>query len=95
MVVRVRLPPVPVMVTVAGPSAAVLEAVKVRTLLVPDAEAGLKLAVTPVGNPLAPRATLLVKPPVRVTVIELVPLAPRLIVRLDGFAEREKSGVAG
>ena len=95
VVVRVRLPSVPVTVTVAGPSVAVVEAARVSTLLVPVVEVGLKLAVTPVGNPLALNATLLVKPPVRVTVIVLVPLAPRLIVRLEGLGEREKSGVAG
>jgi hypothetical protein len=36
----------------------------------------LKLAVTPVGIPLALRATPAVNPPVRVIVIVLVPLAP-------------------
>src|SRR5215831_10759955 len=81
-VVCVRPPPVPVTVTVAAPRVAVPEAVKVSTLLVPVAEAGLKLAVTPLGNPLALKATLPVKPPVRVIVIVLVPLAPRLTVRL-------------
>jgi hypothetical protein len=93
--VRDRPPPVPVTVTVAAPRVAALDAANVNTLLVPVVEVGLKLAVTPLGNPLALNATLLVNPPVRVTVIVLVPLAPRLTVRLVGLAERVKSGVCG
>src|SRR5262249_18102134 len=54
-----------------------------------------KLAVTPVGNPLALNVTSPVKPPLRVIVIALVPLAPRLTVRLAGLPESAKSGVAG
>jgi hypothetical protein len=73
----------------------VVEAVNVKTLLVPVADAGLKLAVTPAGNPLALKATALAKPPLRVMVIVLVPLAPRLTVRLVGAADSEKSGVCG
>ena len=81
----------------AAPKVAVLEAVKVRTLLFPVVVvvAGLKLAVTPVGNPLAVNATVLAKPFKRVIVIVLVPLALRATVKLAGLAEREKSGVAG
>src|SRR5262245_30992762 len=95
VVVRVRPPPVPVTVTAAAPRQAAPEAVNVNTLLVPVAEAGLKLALTPLGNPLAPKATLLVKPPVRAIVIVLAPLAPRLTVRLEGLGASEKSGVCG
>jgi hypothetical protein len=69
------------------------EAANVNTLLVPDVEGGLKLAVTPLGSPLALKATLLAKPPVGVMVIVLVPLAPRLTVRLVGLGASEKSGV--
>src|SRR5215475_10615759 len=94
-VVLVRPPPVPVTVTVAGPRVAALEAVKVITLLVPVTGFEPKLALTPLGNPLALKVTSPVKPPVRVTVIVLVPLAPRLIVRLVGLGESEKSGVCG
>src|SRR5262245_19477143 len=94
-VVRVRPPPVPVTVTVAAPRVAVPEAVNVNTLLVPVAEAGLKLAVTPPGNPLALKATLPVKPPARVIVIVLVPLAPRLTVRLVGLADSEIGSASG
>jgi hypothetical protein len=95
VVVRARLPLVPVTVTVAAPSVAVLEAAKVSVALFPVVDVGLKLAVTPLGNPLAPKATLPVKPPVRVIVIVLAPLAPRLTVRLVGLDASEKSGVCG
>jgi hypothetical protein len=91
--VRVRLPPVPVIVTVAGPSVAVLDAASVRTRLSPVV--GAMLADTPVGDPLTLRSTAPVKPPLRVIVTVLVPLAPRLIVRLAGEAESAKSGAAG
>jgi hypothetical protein len=67
---------VPVTVTVAGPVAAALDAVSVSALLFPVVEAGLKLAVTPLGKPPAASATLPVKPPLRVIVIALAPLAP-------------------
>src|SRR5262245_46105934 len=76
VVVRVSPPPVPVMVTFAAPRVAALDAASVNALLFPVAEAGLKLAVTPLGKPLALSATLLVKPPARVIVIVLAPLAP-------------------
>src|SRR5262245_31199007 len=92
-VVRVRPPPVPVTVTVAAPRVAALVAVNVNTLLVPVAGFEPKLALTPLGNPLALKVTPPVKPPVRVTVIVLVPLAPRVTVRLVGLAVSEKSGV--
>lgn len=77
-VVWLRVPLVPVMVTVAAPKVAVLEAVSVNTLLVPVVVvvAGLKLAVIPVGKPLAVKVTALANPPVRVMVTVLVPLAP-------------------
>src|SRR5215468_10599037 len=91
-VVRVRPPPVPVTVTVAAPRVAVLEALKVSVLLVPVVDVGLKPAVTPLGNPLALKATLLVNPFTRLMVIVLAPLAPRLTVRLVGLADRLKSG---
>jgi hypothetical protein len=94
-VVRVNPPPVPVTVTVAAPSVAAPDADRVRTLLLPVAGLALKLAVTPLGNPLALNVTPLLKPPLRVIVTVLVPLAPRLTVMLAGLAESEKSGVGG
>src|SRR5262245_65958455 len=89
-VVPVRPPPVPVTVTVAGPTVAALDADKVNELLVPVVEVGLKLAVTPLGNPLALKATPPANPFRRVMVIALIPLAPRLTVRLVGLAEGVK-----
>src|SRR5262245_5782759 len=72
VVVRVRPPPVPVMFTFTIPVVAVLEAASVRRLLAPVADAGLNVAVTPAGNPVALNATLLVNPPERVMLIVLV-----------------------
>jgi hypothetical protein len=94
VVVRVRLPLTPVTVTVAEPKVAVPEAVRVNVLLVPVVEVWLKLAVTPPGNPLTLKATLLVKL-ARWIVIVLAPFAPRFTVRLPGLAESAKSGVVG
>jgi hypothetical protein len=90
---RVSPPPTPLMVTVALPRVAVVDAVSVSVELVPVAEAGLKAAVTPEGRAPVLSATLAVNPPVRVIVMLLLPPAPRLIVNAAGFAEREKSGV--
>jgi hypothetical protein len=84
-----------VTVTLVIPVAAELDAVRVSVLLVPVADAGLNVAVTPLGKPPALKATLEEKPPLRVIVIALVPLAPRLIVRLVGFAERVKLAASG
>ena len=75
VVVCVKLPEMPVIVTVAVPVVAVLPAVIVSELvfvvgLVPNA------AVTPVGNPDAERVTLPVKPLIGLTVMVLAPPAP-------------------
>src|SRR5208282_832182 len=91
VVVSVKLPEVPVMVTVAGPATAVLVADSVK-LLVLVAGLGLKAAVTPVGKPVADKVTALLKPFSGVTVMVLEPLAPCAIVKLFGDAEREKFG---
>src|SRR5262249_12801949 len=80
----VRLPAVRVTVTVAGPVVAVAEAVKVRVLLLPVAEAGLKLAVRPVGSPEADRATAAVKL-VRAMPIVLAAVAPWVTLTLAGL----------
>src|SRR5262249_19703815 len=64
-VVRVNPPPVAVMVTFEEPKVAAFEAVKVTVALVPVADGGLKLAVTPLGSPVALKVTLLVNPPAR------------------------------
>src|SRR5215471_15776358 len=73
--VWVRPPLVPVIVTLVIPVAAEAEAVKVKAL-VPVVDAGLKLAVTPAGKPLAARATEPVKPFNGWTVMVLLPDAP-------------------
>src|SRR5262245_54474418 len=74
--VRVNPPPVAEMVTFAEPKGAALEAVKVTVELVPVVEGGLKVAVTPLGNPLALKATLPANPPTRVMESVLAALAP-------------------
>lgn len=90
--VRDNVPEDAVIVTVALPTVAELEAVSVNELLFPVVEAGLNVAVTPLGNPLAPSDTLPVNPPKRAISRAADPLAPGLIVRLEGCAEIEKSG---
>ena len=85
-VVFVKLPEVPVMVTVAGPVAAVLLAVSVSVLVL-DVLVGLNAAVTPLGKPDADKLTLLLNPPCGVTVMVLAPLAPCAMVKLVGDAE--------
>jgi len=93
LVVAVRLPEVPVMVTVEVPVVAVALAVRVSTL-VPVVGLVPKVAVTPLGKPDAARVTLLENPPTSVTEIVLVPLLPWVTVRLLGEAESVKLGVA-
>ena len=75
LVVCVKLPEVPVTVTVTDPVAALLLAVNV-TVLVPVAGFGLNPAVTPPGRPEADRLTLPVNPFDGVMVMVLVPLPP-------------------
>ena len=72
----VKVPEVPVMVTVTGPATvAVLLAVKVSRL---EPVVGLvaKAAVTPLGSPLAARVTAPLKPPTSVTEMVSVSLLP-------------------
>jgi hypothetical protein len=87
VVVWVKLPDVPVMVTVEFPVAAVLLAVSVSLPLT-------IAAVTPLGMPEADSVTLPVNPFCAVVVIVLEPLAPCVIVRLLGDADRLKFGAA-
>lgn len=90
VVVAVRLPEDPVMVTVYVPEAAVLPAVKVTTLVV-VAGFTLKAAVTPVGNPDAARVTLPENPLTGVMVsVLLPPVAPLATVSEVGEAESLK-----
>ena len=79
------------MVTVEVPAVATLLADSV-SVLVPVVLIGVKDAVTPLGRPAANRAMLPVKLFAGVTVRVLVPLAPCVIARLTGDADRLKSG---
>ena len=91
VVLFVKLPEVPVMVTVAAPAVAVLLAVSVK-VLVAVAGLGLKEAVTPLGKPDADKLTLPLKPFWGVSEIVLEPLAPSMRVRLLGEVESVKFG---
>ena len=93
LTVCVRLPDVPVTVTVTVPVAAVPLAESVKALLAVVLD-GLKLAVTPEGKPEADRLTLLLKPFTGLTVIVLAPLLPCVMLKLLGEAESEKPGAA-
>jgi hypothetical protein len=73
--VWVKLPEVPVMMTLTVPVVAVLLAVSVKVLVL-VVLAGLKTAVTPLGRVELVKLTLLLKPFCGVTVMVLVPLAP-------------------
>ena len=75
VVVLLRLPLTPVMVTIAVPLLALFDAIRV-SVLVRLVELGLKPAVTPDGKPLALRETVPLNPPLGVTVMVLVPPAP-------------------
>jgi hypothetical protein len=72
--VALKLPDLPVTVTLAEPAAAVALAVKVSVLVV-VAVAGLNAAVTPVGRPVTVRATALLNPFAGTTVMVAVLLA--------------------
>jgi hypothetical protein len=92
VVVCVKLPDLPVIVTVAVPKAAVALAVRVK-VLVEVVGFGLNPAVTPLGRPEAAKLTLPVKSFSGATVIVIVPLLPRMMVRALGDALRKKFGV--
>jgi hypothetical protein len=87
VVVLVKLATEPVTITVTVPVAAVLLAANVN-VLVPGVAMGLNDAVTPLGRPDADKLTLALKPFCGLTVIVLVPLAPCVIVKVLGDAER-------
>ncbi len=87
--VLVKPPDIPVMVTEAVPVAAVLLAVSVNVLVL-VVVLGLNDAVTPLGRPDADKLTLPLKPFCGVTVMVLAPLAPCVMLRLLGDAERVK-----
>ena len=96
-VVWVTPPPLAVIVMFAVPVVAVLLAERVKVELpLPGAamEAGLKLAVTPAGNPEADNATAELKPPLTVVEIVELPDVPCVTERLAGEALTVKFGVA-
>ena len=89
MVEPVKLPEVPVMITVTVPAVAVLLAESVSVLLV-EVLGGAKEAVTPLGRPVADKLTLPEKPPWGAKEIVLEPLVPCTRVRLPGVAASKK-----
>jgi hypothetical protein len=92
VVFAVVLPEVPVMVTVAAPTVAVLLAVSVSTLELVD-DVGLNEAITPLGSPVAVNDTLPVNPPTSATVMVSVPVLPCATDREVGEGVSVKPGV--
>ena len=92
--VFVKLPEVPVIVIGNVPTPAVLEAVRIRVLVV-AVVLGLNDAVTPAGTPDADRPTFPLKPNCGVTVMVFVLFVPCVIVMLLKEVEREKFGDGG
>jgi hypothetical protein len=85
--------PVPVTVIVWVPAAVVEATARVKVdVPVPVMEAGLKLAVTPLGWPLAVKVTAESKPSRKVEVMVDLPLLPCTTVTEAGDAERVKVG---
>ena len=92
-VVFVKLPDVPVIVTLAVPATAALLAVNVNVLVL-IVLLGLKDAVTPFGRPEADKLTVPLNPFCGVTEMVLVALAPCAMFRLVGAADIKKFGAA-
>ena len=78
----------PVIVTTELPVAAVLATLSVNTVEVVEL-VGLKLAVTPLGKPVAENATVPVNPLTGATATVEAPLAPCATLRVAGEAVRE------
>ena len=96
VVVWVTVPPVAVTVTFTVPVVAVLLAVNVRVELpLPGAaiDGGLKLAVTPAGNPEIDNETAELKPPLTVVEMVLVPVVPWVTLTDAGDAPTVKFAV--
>jgi hypothetical protein len=89
VVVLVNAPEIPAIVTVAGPVAAVFEAVNVKTLEA-VVELGLKEAVTPLGRPEADRSTVPLKPFCGAIVTVTFPAVPCTTLKLVGNVESVK-----
>jgi hypothetical protein len=89
------LPLVPVIVITWVPVGAVLDTVRVKSdVPEPVTEVGLKLPVTPVGIPVADKATGELNPPESVTVTTANPLWPRSREPAVGDTETVKEPVA-
>src|SRR5215472_18337241 len=88
VVLLVRAPDVPVIVTVTVPVVAVPLAVSISALVLAVLP-GLNDGVTPAGKPEIDRVTLPLKPFTGFTVMVLVPAEPCVTVRLFGEAEIE------
>jgi hypothetical protein len=91
-VVLVRLPEVPVMVSVVLPVVAELLAVNVKVLVL-AVLLGLNDALTPAGRPDTDKLTFPLKPFCGATVNVLVPVVPCTIVKLAGDADSVKFAV--
>jgi len=91
--VWLRLPDTPLTVMVVVPTAAALLTFRV-SMLEPVVTLGLNEAVTPFGRAEADKLTLELKLLSLVTVIVLVPLFPRPMLRLLGEADKLNSGAA-
>jgi antitoxin (DNA-binding transcriptional repressor) of toxin-antitoxin stability system len=83
-------PLVPVIVTLLIPATAAFAAVRLSALVV-SVLVGVKLAVTPVGKPVADNVTVPPKPPVGVTVTVVLALSPGDTLALP--TDTEKLGV--
>jgi hypothetical protein len=97
LVVWVTLPPLAVTVMFDVPLIAVLPTVNVNVELPPPGaamDAGLKLAVTPVGSPDAERDTAELKPPETAVEMVVLPELPCITERLAGDALSVKLGAA-
>ena len=88
-VVAVRLPETPFTLMLYVPTAVVLDAVKVTTLVLVVGFVP-KEAVTPAGNPVADRVTLPLNPPEPVTVIVSVAVLPCVMGRDEAEGVRLK-----
>jgi len=93
VVLWVRPPDLPVMVTVAVPTFARVPAARVSVVVL-VAGLGLKTALVPLRNPEADSVMLWAKPFEGVMVMVVVPLAPRAMLKLVGDADRAKFGAA-
>jgi len=82
--VLVVVPDVPVTVTMEAPGAALAAAFSVSVVVRAAVAAGLNVAVTPAGKPVAEKVTGPLKLPWGATVMVLIALPPEEILRLAG-----------